>query len=128
MRLANMLRAFNAQSLSGRYSGIGLTDDPATRLNQTPMFAPTVFNFFRPGYVPTSKAITDADLVVPELQITTDISVAGYMNYIRGWTQLNKTRDILHTYDAEMALATTPADLVDRMNLAAVRPAPCPTR
>ena len=47
LRLSSMLRAFNAQSISGRYTGIGLTDDPATRLNQTPMFAPTVFNFFR---------------------------------------------------------------------------------
>jgi hypothetical protein len=81
------------------------------------MFAPTVFNFFRPGYVPTSKAITDANLVAPELQITHDLSVAGYMNYIRGWTQLNKARDIQHSYTTELTLAATPAALVDRMNL-----------
>ena len=56
-------------------------------------------------------------LVVPEMQIATDVSVAGYMNYIRAWTQLNATRDIMHKYDAEMALADTPAALVDRMNL-----------
>jgi len=117
LRLSHMLRAFNATSTSGRYTGIGLTDDPSTSLSQTPMYAPTVFNFFRPGYVPTSKAITDAKLVVPELQIATDVSVAGYMNYIRTWTPLNATRDIQHKYDAEMALASTPAALVDRMNL-----------
>ena len=117
LRLSSMLRAFNAQSISGRYTGIGLTDDPSTRLNQTPMFAPTVFNFFRPGYVPTSKAITDANLVVPEMQITHVLSVAGYMNYIRGWTALDKTRDIQHKYDTELTLAATPAALVDRMNL-----------
>ena len=105
LRLAHMLRAFNATSTSGRYTGIGLTDDPSASLGQTPMFAPTVFNFFRPGYVPTSKAITDANLVAPEMQIVTDVSVAGYMNYIRGWTQLNTTRDIQHNYDAEMELA-----------------------
>ena len=117
LRLAHMLRAFNATSVSGRYTGIGLTDDPSNSLGQTPMYAPTVFNFFRPGYVPTSKAITDANLVVPELQIVTDVSVAGYMNYIRAWTQLNTTRDIQHNYDAEMALAATPDALVERMNL-----------
>ena len=105
LRLAHMLRAFNATSVSGRYTGIGLTDDPSNSLGQTPMFAPTVFNFFRPGYVPTGKAITDAELVVPEMQIATDVSVAGYMNYIRAWTQLNATRDIQHDYAAEMALA-----------------------
>jgi uncharacterized protein (DUF1800 family) len=117
LRLSNMLRAFNATSVSGRYTGIGLTDDPSASLGQTPMYAPTVFNFFRPGYVPTSKAITDANLVVPEMQIVTDVSVAGYMNYIRGWTSLNSARDIQHKYDAEMALAGTPATLVERMNL-----------
>ena len=117
VRLANMLRAFNAKSISSRFTGIGNTDDPATRLNQTPMFAPTVFNFFRPGYVPTSKAITDAGLVVPELQITHDVSVAGYMNYIRTWVQLDKNRDIQHDYTTEVALADKPGELVDRLNL-----------
>lgn len=117
LRLSGMLRAFKAESVSGRFTGIGDTDNPATSLGQTPMFAPTVFNFFRPGYVPTSKAITDANLVVPELQITHDVSVAGYMNYIRGWTSLNAARDIQHNYDAEVALASTPSALVDRVNL-----------
>ena len=32
LRLSNLLRAFNATSVSGRYTGIGLTDDPASRL------------------------------------------------------------------------------------------------
>jgi uncharacterized protein (DUF1800 family) len=117
LRLSNMLRAFNAKSTSGRYTGIGLTDNPATSLGQTPMYSPTVFNFFRPGYVPTSEVITNAKLTSPEMQITTDISVAGYLNYIRGWTQLDTTRDIQHGYEAEVALATTPGALVDRMNL-----------
>ena len=31
LRLAHMLRAFNATSASGRYTGIGLTDDPSTQ-------------------------------------------------------------------------------------------------
>ena len=117
VRLGNFMRAFNATSTSGRYTGIGLTDDPATSLNQTPMFSPTVFNFFRPGYVPTSKVITDAGLVVPELQITHDVSVAGYMNYMRSIATVNASRDIQQDYSAELALADDPGALVDRMNL-----------
>ena len=117
VRLGNFMRAFNAKSTSGLYTGIGLTDNPATSLNQTPMFSPTVFNFFRPGYVPTSKVITDAGLVAPELQITHDVSVAGYMNYIRGWVPVSTTKDIRQDYTAEIALATTPAALVDRIDL-----------
>ncbi len=118
VRLANFMRAFNARSTSGRFEGIGNTDDPATRLNQTPMFAPSVFNFYRPGYVPSSRPIADAGLVAPELQIVHDVSVAGYMNYLRGTIiPLNATRDIQQDYSAEMSLAATPAELVERMNL-----------
>ena len=98
MRLSHLLRAFKAKSTSGRFTGIGLTDDPATRLKQTPMFAPTVFNFFRPGYVPSGKDLSDVGLVVPEMQLTHELSVAGYTNYTRAWIQIDKTRDIQQAY------------------------------
>jgi hypothetical protein len=111
------MRAFNAKSTSGRFTGIGNTDDPASRLNQTPMFSPTVFNFYRPGYVPSSKPIADAGLVAPEFQIVHDVSVAGYMNYMRSLITPDGSRDIQQDYTAELALAATPADLVERMNL-----------
>ena len=117
LRMSQMLRAFNATSVTGRYTGIGLTDDPATRLGQTPMFAPTVFNFFRPGYVPSGDALSATGLVVPEMQITDELSVAGYMNFIRSWATVDTTRDIQQDYTAEKALAETPDALVDRMNL-----------
>jgi uncharacterized protein (DUF1800 family) len=117
VRLGNFMRAFNATSVTGLYNSIGLTDNPATALNQTPMFSPTVFNFFRPGYVPTSKVITNAGLVVPELQITHDVSVAGYMNYMRTTIPLTTTKDIRQSYSAEIALATDPAGLTDRLDL-----------
>ena len=117
IRLANFMRAFNATSNSGRFTGIGDTDNPATRLNQTPMFSPTVFNFYRPGYVPTSKVITDANLVVPELQITHDLSVAGYMNYMRSLVPLSTTADIRQEYSAQVALADDPTKLVENVNL-----------
>jgi uncharacterized protein (DUF1800 family) len=117
LRLSHLMRAFEATSRSGRWTGIGNTDDPGTRLNQTAMTAPTVFNFYRPGYVPTSQALMQANVVVPEMQITHDVSVAGYTNYIRAWTVLDANRDIRHKYDAEMALADSPSALVDRINL-----------
>ncbi|MES2228050.1 MAG: DUF1800 domain-containing protein [Pseudomonadota bacterium] len=117
VRLANFMRAFNASSKTGRYMGIGNTDDPATRLNQTVLSAPTVFNFYRPGYVPSSKPIADAGLVAPEFQIVHDVSVAGYMNYLRSLLAVDTSRDIQQDYAAELALAATPADLVERMNL-----------
>ena len=117
VRLANFMRAFNATSTSSRFMGIGNTDNPATQLNQTVMFAPTVFNFYRPGYVPSSKSIADAGLVAPEFQIVHDVSVAGYMNYMRNLVTVDTNRDIQQNYTAEIALADKPAELVERMNL-----------
>jgi len=117
IRLGNFMRAFNATSKSGRFSGISNTDDPATRLNQTPMLSPTVFNFYRPGYVPSSKPIADAGLVAPEFQLVHDVSVAGYINYMRSLVAGDPARDIQQDYSAELALVDAPATLVERMNL-----------
>jgi uncharacterized protein (DUF1800 family) len=117
LRLSALLRAFGATSVSGRYTGIGVTDDPSTSLGQTPMFAPTVFNFFRPGYQPVSSTLMQQNLVVPEMQIVTDVSVAGYQNFIRAWTPVVATRDIQQNYSEELKLADTPAALIDRMDL-----------
>ncbi len=118
IRLANFLRAFKATSQTGRYSGIGDTDDVATRLGQTPLRAPSVFNFFRPGYAPPNTTIATAGLVAPELQIAHEVSVAGYLNYMRSsWIPVSTTRDVRQDYSAEIALADDPAAVVERANL-----------
>ena len=44
--------------------------------------APSVFNFFRPGYTPPNTAIATAGLVAPEFQITNEPSVIAYVNYM----------------------------------------------
>jgi len=117
LRLANFMRAFKSASTSGRFRGIDNTDDPQTRLAQTPMRSPTVFNFFRPGYTPPNTSIAQAGLVAPELQIAHEVSVAGYLNYMRGWAGVNTTRDIQQNYSAELAVADNAGALVDRVNL-----------
>lgn len=117
LRLANFLRAFKARSTNGRFTGIDNTDDPVTRLGQTPMRAPTVFNYFRPGYTPPNSSLATAGLVAPELQITSEVSVAGYLNYIRGnWLNVSTTRDVQPDFTAELAVADVPAALVERIN------------
>jgi uncharacterized protein (DUF1800 family) len=120
LRLAQWMRAFNARSASGNFL-LGVTDDPATQLGQSPMRSPTVFNFYRPGYVPPNTAIATAGLVAPELQIVNEIAVVGYSNYMRSQVQngsgANSPRDIQPDYTAEMALADNPAALVDRVGL-----------
>jgi uncharacterized protein (DUF1800 family) len=118
LRLSGLLRAFNARSTSGRFTGIDNTDSSTSNLSQTVLRAPTVFNFYRPGYVPPNSAASDAKLVAPELQLSNEVSVAGYLNYIRSvWLPANTNRDIQLDFSAEAALADDAGKLVDRIDL-----------
>jgi hypothetical protein len=112
------MRAFNARSASGNFL-LGVTDDPATQLGQSPMRSPTVFNFYRPGYVPPNTPIATAGLVAPELQLVNEIAVVGYSNYMRNRVSggAGSNNDIQPDYTAEMALADNPPALVDRVSL-----------
>lgn len=118
LRLANWLRAFSAKSTSGFYRITNL-DDPLTGLAQTPMRSPSVFNFYRPGYVPPNSGIADAQLVSPEMQITAETSVVGYLNFMRDIIAngTGSSRDVKADYSVFTPLATTPDQLVDKVNL-----------
>jgi uncharacterized protein (DUF1800 family) len=122
VRFVQWMRAFNARSNDGRYL-LGTTLDPATQLAQSPMYSPSVFNFFRPGYVPGNSKVGAFGLVNPEAQITNETTVAGYLNFIRGAIQngvgstSNGVRDIQPNYTSELALAGNPDALVDRVVL-----------
>ena len=56
LKLSAYLRAFGYTSDSGNWR-VGNTDSAGSALGQTPMRSPSVFNFYRPGYVPASTAI-----------------------------------------------------------------------
>jgi uncharacterized protein (DUF1800 family) len=124
LRTTAWLRAFDAKSTTGRFL-MGQTDDPATSIGQTPMRAPSVFNYFRPGYVPPNTAIAQAKLVAPEMQTTHEISVAGWLNTSRDWVANGmgfnppneSRRDIQPDYADELAIADNAAALVDRVAL-----------
>ncbi len=81
LRLSAFLRGVGISSDSTAYL-VDATDDSAT-LSQSPLKAPTVFNFFRPGYVFPGGASAALNLVAPELQITNESSLAGYVNYMK---------------------------------------------
>lgn len=118
LRLANWMRAFTATSVSGNYL-LGTTDDPATSLGQTPMRSPSVFNFYRPGYVPPNTGIASAGLVAPEMQIITETSVIGYSNYMRNAMSngVGTNRDIQPDYTTALSLASKTDSLVNHLDL-----------
>lgn len=118
LRLANWMRAFDAQSTSSRFL-LGNMDDPLSSIGQTPMRSPTVFNFYRSGYVPPNTTIATANLVAPEFQITAETSVVGYLNFMRDVIPngTGNSRDIKANYTSLIALADTPDKLFDRVSL-----------
>lgn len=61
---------------------MGATDSGGTyNLSQSPLSAPTVFNFFFPDYQ-FPGVLTSAGITTPEFQLTSDTSVALQMNFL----------------------------------------------
>jgi uncharacterized protein (DUF1800 family) len=120
LRLAAWMRAFNASSASRNYL-LGNTDSTTSSLGQSAMRSPSVFNFYRPGYVPPNTSIASANLVAPEFQILHETSVVGYSNFmrsiIRSGVGSNSPRDIQPDYSKELKLAEDPDALIERVDL-----------
>jgi uncharacterized protein (DUF1800 family) len=120
VRFVQWARTFNVTSATDSWT-IGDLSDVATRLGQSPLRSGSVFNFFRPGYVPPNTALATQGLVAPEFQLTNESTVAGYLNFMLGCVRggLNSSNGGLTApaYIAEVALASNPAALVNRLNL-----------
>lgn len=116
IRFLNWARCFGAASPSGQWA-IGDLSDPGTRVGQSPMRSSSVFNFFRPGYVPPGSAIATAGLMAPEFQITNETSVVGYLNFMQRAIAGNSVGDVRADYTALRAMAGNSAALLAELNL-----------
>ncbi len=133
LRLVQWGRTFGIASAYGSWK-IGDLSDPSNRLGQSPLRSPSVFNFFRPGYVPPSTALSASLTPAPEFQLVNESSVGGYLNFIQttirngifvngpdlpqsGASTASNGYDITASYTAELALVTDPTALVRRLNL-----------
>lgn len=114
-RLTGWARAFGVTSPSNAWA-IGDTSSSSTRLGQSIGRSQTVFNYFRPGYSPPNTAISSAGLVAPEFQITNELSVVAYVNYMSGLIS-NGTGDVKADYTDILTKASDSAILVDEINL-----------
>lgn len=97
LRLTALLRAFQFTSATSNvstspldapattrlnYIAIGNTSDPASSWGQAPLYSPSVFNFFRPGFTPPLSTGAQQGLVEPEMQLVNESSVTGYVNAV----------------------------------------------
>lgn len=95
LRLTHMLRAHFKPAMpntTSRYVGPETIDSTATRvtaeakvsswaLNQAPLSAPSVFNYYSPTFRLPLQAESDS-MYSPEMQLVTDSAAAGYINTI----------------------------------------------
>jgi uncharacterized protein (DUF1800 family) len=132
VRMVQWGRTFGIKSALGSWK-IGDTSNPAKQLGQSPLRSSSVFNFFRPGYVPPSTALSATLTPAPEFQLVNESSVGGYLNAmqnaIRNGIFVNAPDlpqrannatdgyDITAAYTAELALVLDAAALVRRLNL-----------
>ena len=115
LRFVQWARSFNASSASDRWRIVDQSNS-ATQLGQSPLRSPSVFNFFRPGYIPPNTAMAAQQLTAPEFQIANESTVAAYVNFMTTVVR-SGTADVKSIYATEMALAGDPAGLLKRLNL-----------
>jgi len=117
LRLVQWARTFGAGSTKGSWK-IGNTSNPSFGLGQSPLRSPSVFNFFRPGYVPPSTAIAARGMVAPEFQLVNETTVGGYINFMSNIVQNGfDSGDVKAAYAAEKTIVLDRTALVERLSL-----------
>ena len=125
LRFANWARAFDASTVTPQHTfALYLTGFP-TALFQQPYGSPSVFNFYRPGYIAPGTETGDAGLTMPELQLINASTVAGYANFMSYFIYARAAEEevgepaasFIPNYADELALADDPQALVDWLNL-----------
>jgi uncharacterized protein (DUF1800 family) len=105
-------------------------------VGQSPLRAPSVFNFFRPGYVPPGTEMARTGATAPEFQIVNESTTASYINFVYACARngvihthgdvrilpdgssINPTYEMIPAnYAKELPLAGDPEALVARLNL-----------
>ncbi|MCW5653971.1 DUF1800 domain-containing protein [Hydrogenophaga sp.] len=131
LRFIQWARTFNVVSNAGSWKIFDL-GNPATQLGQSPLRAPSVFNFFRPGYVPPGTALSASGATAPEFQLVNESSVGGYLNFMQGviergincpnpavpeaaWTSY--AYDVVANYARELSMVTNASALVNHLSL-----------
>ena len=115
VRLVHWARTVEAASDSGAYQ-VGDLSDGDTMLGQSPLRSPSVFNFFRPGYVPPNTAIAAAGKQAPEFQLHNETTTAGFINFMQRVTR-NGIGDVKPGYTTLLNIAQDVPAVIDWLDL-----------
>ncbi|MEM7329919.1 MAG: DUF1800 domain-containing protein [Pseudomonadota bacterium] len=123
LRFAHWARAFDISGLDA-YNERRLADTRSSdsALGQQAFSSPSVFNFYRPGYIAPGTNAGDQNITVPEFQIVNESSSVGYLNFMTDFAfdrASQRDRDIdtyKPDYSDELAMVDDPAGLVDHLD------------
>jgi len=115
VRLTQWAKAFNVTSPTNLWP-FGNVGSTANRIGESPGHAPSVFNWFRPGYTPPGTAIAAAGLVAPEFQITNEPQMIAYINYMQSLI-VNGACEAKADYSSLTSIATDSQALLNELNL-----------
>ncbi|CAK9042007.1 DUF1800 domain-containing protein [Durusdinium trenchii] len=117
LRFTHWARAFGVQRTEIDDINELQNTSPPDRLNQQAYRSPSVFNFYRPGFVAPGSLSGAAGMVAPELQITTASSVTGYANFIEDFIAGDAaSANFSPNYADELRLANDAAALIDHLD------------
>lgn len=126
LRFAHWARAFDISNASPaetlfsfRNRGGRRIASPTEGIGQIMMGAPSVFNFYRPGFVQPGSQSGRLGLTTPELQLSNEGATVGYINFMSkvAGNGSNRSTLLLPDYQDELALANNARALVGRLNL-----------
>ena len=124
VRVLQWLRTFGVRSRSGDWGYWPMPyGEPRQWYGQRAFFAPSVFNWYRPGYVPPGTAMAAAGATAPEFQILNESSVSQWINAIDDLNLITTDPDQFTwcdwhaSFTAERAIAHDTRALVQRLNL-----------
>lgn len=123
LRFTHWARAFNVSGLDA-HNETKLWDTSGTTnsLGQQAFSSPSVFNFYRPGYVAPGTSTGERDITVPEFQIVNESSSVGYLNFMtvfafdRAAQNDNSIETYKPDYSDELALVDDPVALIDHLD------------
>jgi uncharacterized protein (DUF1800 family) len=119
VRFANLLRLSNARAENGT-NRLHYLDSADWGLGQSPLLAPSVFNFYSPDFRAAGE-ISKAGLSSPEFQITTEMTLVGNLNFtesiIREAGYGDKEARIVLDYSRLTEKAADANNLIEHINL-----------
>lgn len=124
LRFVHWARAFDVITAAAGEERMLRDTSESSSLAQHPFRSPSVFNFYRPGYIANGTETGAANLTAPELQIVNESSIIGYTNFMSRYVR-DDTSNIDGSsgdafspdYTDELALVDTPQQLVDHLDL-----------